>query len=110
MEREACCRKRGRARRSRFVRTSPAPLTFKPRGISMKSLEVVEVKVEEMEAIRLVDLLGMELKDAAESMKISRRTMSRDLKAGRRKVADMLVNGKGLVVKGGDYELENREV
>jgi predicted DNA-binding protein (UPF0251 family) len=62
-----------------------------------------------MEAIRLVDLLQLDLEHAAESMKVSRRTLSRDLKKGRMKLAESLVIGKAVVVKGGDYEIRTKE-
>jgi uncharacterized protein len=109
MEREACCKKRGRMRRRRFIRALPSPLTFKPRGAPMTELEVLELKIEELEALRLVDLLGFDLQKAADSMKVSRRTLTRDLKSARKKVADILVNGKAMVIQGGDFELELKE-
>ena len=85
------------------------PLTFKPRGTPMNELDVVKLKVEEMEAIRLVDMLGMDLRSASESMKVSRRTMSRDLKSGRSKIAGAFVMRKAVVVEGGDYKLMTKE-
>ena len=75
----------------------------------MDTLQVLELKVEELEAIRLVDLLGLDLENAAKSMNVSRRTLSRDLREGRRKIADTLVNGKAVVVTGGDYEINSKE-
>ena len=108
MEQEACPRRRGRSRNPRRIGAPPNMITLKPRGAPMNSLVVLELRVEEMEAIRLVDLVGLDLKRASESMKVSRRTLTRDLKSGRRKLAEALVDGKAVVVTGGDFECEPR--
>ena len=55
---------------------------------------------EELEAIRLVDLLGHDQESAAMFMGVSRKTLWRDLHDGRRKIADALVNGKRIVIQG----------
>lgn len=75
----------------------------------MSSLEVLEIRVEEMEAMRLVDLEGMDLTGSSLKMGVSRRTLTRDLKEGRRKVTEALVMGKAVVVRGGDYQIREKE-
>ena len=75
----------------------------------MNSLEVLEIKVEEMEAMRLVDLEGIDLTESSRRMGISRRTLTRDLKEGRRKITEALVRSKAVVVKGGNYEMRKEE-
>ena len=69
----------------------------------MTSLESVELSVDEFEAIRLKDLQGLEQTAAAISMHISQPTFHRIIEAGRKKVADALVNGKAIRIEGGDY-------
>jgi hypothetical protein len=63
------------------------------------------LNLDELEAIRLADLEGLYQEQAAEKMGVSRPTFARILESGRKKVADALVNGKGLVVEGGPVEM-----
>ena len=81
---------------------------LKPRGIPLKDLKVAKLKIEELEAIRLVDLKGMEQEKAANKMNISRRTLARELESGRKKIADALLNGKAIEIKGGNFILKDR--
>ncbi len=94
---------RGRPRCLRNVSEIPDITYFKPRGIPLSELETVILTVEELEAIRLVDFAGLEHEDAAEKMSVSRKTLWRDLKSARKKVADALINGKAIEIKGGDF-------
>ena len=61
--------------------------------------------VDEFEAIRLTDLEGLYQADAAEKMSISRQTLGRILESARKKIADALVNGKALLIKGGPIKI-----
>ena len=56
---------------------------FKPAGTPLRALEIVRVKVEELEAIKLIDYHGYDQEKAAEEMGISRKTLWRDLKSVR---------------------------
>ncbi len=94
-----------RPRKPRFVRAEPVTRYFKPQGIPLRDLESVVLSVEELEALRLVDDEGLYQEAAAERMEVSRQTFQRVLREARRKVADVLVNGKALGIEGGDYVL-----
>ena len=61
------------------------------------------LKLEELEAIRLKDLEGLEQSECAEKMEISRPTFQRNLLSAREKVADSLVNGKTILIEGGNF-------
>ncbi len=74
---------------------------FKPAGIPLRSVEEVQLTLDEFEAMRLCDLEGHYLEEAAKRMEVSRPTLSRILDSARRKVADVLVNGKSLRIEGG---------
>jgi len=78
---------------------------FKPRGIPLRALEEVTLAVEELEALRLADLEGMEQMAGAEQMEVSRPTFARVLASARKKVADALVNGKALRIEGGVFRM-----
>ena len=59
--------------------------------------------LEELEAIRLKDLEGLEQAECAKRMEVSRPTFQRILLSGRRKMADSLINGKVIHIEGGNY-------
>jgi len=78
---------------------------FKPAGVPACSLEEVVLTVDELEALRLADLLGMYQEQAAEQMKVSRPTFGRIIESARRKVAETLVQGKALKIEGGVIQM-----
>jgi len=65
----------------------------------------VGLTIDEVEALRLVDLDGLSHEEAAASLGVSRQTVGRALDTARRKVADALVNGKALAIGGGAYQV-----
>jgi uncharacterized protein len=78
---------------------------FKPAGIPACSLEEVVLSLDEFEAIRLADLDGLYQEQAAERMNVSRQTFGRILEAARKKVAQVLIEGKALRIEGGEVEM-----
>jgi predicted DNA-binding protein (UPF0251 family) len=92
----------------RRVAFAPEVTYFKPAGVPLRSLEEVRLSVEELEAIRLKDLEGLEQEQGAESMNVSRPTFQRVLASARRKIADALLNGKAIRIEGGNFELAMR--
>lgn len=65
----------------------------------------VVMTVDEYEAIRLIDLEGMKQEECAENMNVARTTVTAIYEVARRKIADSLVNGRTLVIEGGEYML-----
>jgi len=61
------------------------------------------LKLEELEAIRLKDLEGLEQADCARQMEVSRPTFQRILLSAREKIADSLIHGKSIRIEGGHY-------
>lgn len=59
---------------------------------------MVQLAVDELEAMRLCDLLGLDQEEAGKRMGVSRGTVQRLLSAARAKVADALVSGKALMI------------
>jgi predicted DNA-binding protein (UPF0251 family) len=94
---------RGRPKCMRNVAEVPEVDYFKPRGIPLIELEETELKVEELEALRLIDYEGLEQETAAEQMGVSRRTLARELKSAHWKIAEALLHGKAMQIKGGSF-------
>jgi predicted DNA-binding protein (UPF0251 family) len=91
--------------KNRRVAYLPAVTFFKPAGLPMRGLEEVRLSVEEVEALRLKDLAGLEQVPAAAQMNVSRPTFQRVLASARRKIADALLNGKAVRIEGGSFEV-----
>ena len=87
----------------RCVGFLPEVSYFKPVGVPTGILEEVCLSVEEVEAIRLKDLEGLEQEECAERMCISRPTVHRMLESARKKVAEALINGKAIRIEGGNF-------
>lgn len=92
-------------KKDRFVLQPPSVVYFKPQGIPMFQLEQVVLGVDEYEALRLVDLEGLQQQEAAERMKVSRATCARILEGAHRKVAEALTGGKAIRIEGGSFVL-----
>lgn len=93
-----CHRGRGRPRARRMIGDPGAFRCFGP--LCGRPDEAVVILPEEVEALRLVDLAGLEQEEAARALGISRKTLWRDLHEARTKVADALVNGKTIRIAG----------
>ena len=94
-----------RPRKNRMVSFNPDVSYFKPRGIPLRDLEEVRLTVDELEAVRLSDGLGLSQEDAGRRMEVSRATFGRIIQNARKLVADALVNGKAIRIEGGTYRL-----
>ena len=88
-----------RPRLCRNVKFNPQVNYFKPQGIPVRCLEVVQMSLEEMEALRLKNLEGMEQTEAAQKMNTSQSTFARILASANQKTADALINGKAIRIE-----------
>lgn len=100
--------RRGRCRGPRWIECLPPITDFRPQGVPPEELDFVVLTAEELEALRLVDLEGLQQIEAAPRMGVSRKALWMDLKEARRKVAQALVNGKAIRIEGGTYLLRPR--
>ena len=90
-----------RPQRCRRICFEPLYDSFSPEGIC--AAEAVTLGMDEFETIRLVDLEGKTHEQCAKQMDISRTTVTEIYESARRKLADCIVNGKQLVIGGGNY-------
>jgi predicted DNA-binding protein (UPF0251 family) len=85
------------------VRLDPRSYFYKPRGVPLTGLAVLELRREELEALALADVQRLAHETAAAQMNVSRPTFSRILAQARRTVATALVAGAALRIGGGDF-------
>lgn len=95
---------KGRPVKKRNIKRTPRILSFSPRGRPGRPDEV-NLKYEELEALRLADLSGMRQRESARHMGISRQSFGRVLRKARKSVAEGLVSGKIIRITGGSYKL-----
>ena len=101
------CPCRGRRRGRRWISELPQVRCFLPDGCPRT--EAVCLTLEELEAVRLVDLLELEQEEAASYMGISRKALWNDLSSARKKISTALVYGMGILIEGGSYVLREKE-
>jgi predicted DNA-binding protein (UPF0251 family) len=87
----------------RKVENIPSVAYFLPQKENFGDVAENVIKLEELEAIRLKDLLGLEQEECAEKMEVSRPTFQRILISAREKIADSLCGGKAIRIEGGNY-------
>lgn len=87
----------------RKIENMPTAPYFTPAEEANDSLPENVLKLEELEAVRLKDLEGLEQEECASKMEVSRPTFQRILISAREKIADSLVNGKTIRIGGGNF-------
>ena len=71
----------------------------------MFDLEEVSLTVDEREALRLADFLGLSHEEAGKEMGVSRATFGRIVQSARKTIADAMINGKAIMVEGGNFHV-----
>ena len=92
-----------RNKKMRYCRGIDGYNLYKPSGIPLSQMEVIELGLDELEAMRLCDFDGKQQEEAAVAMGVSRGTIQRLLESGRRKTLDALVGGKALSFADADH-------
>lgn len=93
-----------RPQKCRRICAMPESTDFCPIG-SKRQEETVILQIDEYESIRLIDLLGMTQESCAVQMGVSRTTVTGIYENARKKIANALVNGKRLVIQGGNIQM-----
>lgn len=94
-----------RPRKWRKVCCMPSVNRFGPLGGCKNEEDAIQMTVDEYETIRLIDLEGMNQEACAAHMNVARTTVQGIYLEARRKLAKALVDGKVLLIDGGDYHL-----
>jgi len=96
-----------RTEKDRIVHTPPLFSEFKPIGVPVHELMNVILTLDEFEAFRLADYLGLSHAEGAEEMGISRSTFSRLIEKSRKKISDFIIEGRVLSIDGGNVHFRN---
>ena len=89
-------RQLGRPCMRRQIRFKPRVNYFKPQGVPMRNLGVVELSQEEVEALRLKNIENLSQIECSESMKTSQSTFQRILSSAYKKISLALTQGKAI--------------
>ena len=96
-----------RPKNNRIVHEPPIFTDFKPIGVKGVSLVQICLSLDEFEAFRLADHVGLSHEEAAGEMEISRPTFTRLIEKARNKIADFIISGKLLNIDGGNIHFRN---
>lgn len=87
-----------RTKKERNIKCIPICQLFGPTLSKPKGKEVIELGLDEYEAIRLSDYENLAMIQAAKKMSISAPTFCRILQSAHKKVADALIHNKNLKI------------
>ena len=88
-----------RPRRCRRIRFKPEVTYFKPQGVPMRHLEVIELTREELEAMRLTNVENLDQTGADKKMNTSQSTLQRILTSAHKKTSEALIQGKAIRIE-----------
>ena len=92
-----------RPKKCRRICSMPKSKGFIP--ISQSNIEEITITLDEYEVIRLLDLEKLSQEECAKQMNIARTTVTSIYDSVRSKMADALVNGKKLIIEGGNISI-----
>lgn len=95
-----------RKKRQRRLLAPPSVKGFSVFGPRNKAQQVV-LFFEEYEVIKLLDYNNMTQEEASVCMEVSRPTLTRIYEAARNKVAQAMVEGKDLLIRGGNFQFDD---
>ncbi len=88
-----------RPRLCRRVKFDPEITYFKPQGVPMQFLEIIELTTEEAEALRLKNITKLEQVECAKKMNTSQSTFQRILTSAYKKITEAIIDGKAIKIK-----------
>lgn len=92
-----------RPKKCRRVENFPENTLYVPYNKKKCEFEEEVLNIEELEAMRLKDIVNLNQEECAEKMNVSRQTFQNIISSAREKVARALLEGKAINITGGDY-------
>ncbi len=87
-----------RPRGYRKVCFCPCVTYFKPQGVPLRELKVIELTAEETESLRLKNIKNLSQTECAEKMKTSQSTFQRILSSAYKKLSRAVIEGKAIKI------------
>jgi predicted DNA-binding protein (UPF0251 family) len=87
-----------RPRRLRKINFDPSVRYFKPQGVPMRELKQIELTHEELEALRLRNIEGLDQVSCAREMNTSQSTFQRILTSAYKKISIALICGRAIKI------------
>jgi hypothetical protein len=91
---------------NRALEGGPSGRCYAPQCNSNEQNEAVLLLPEEIAALDLIDVQGLEQEVAAGILGVSRKTIWRDIHDARHKIADAILNGKAIQMEGCTRSIE----
>jgi len=91
-----------RPRLYRRINFTPKVLYFKPQGVPLRQLASVDLTVEEIEALRLKNILDLDQTECARRMQTSQSTLQRILASAYKKISQAIIEGKAIRIIASD--------
>lgn len=95
-----------RKKRQRRLLAPPSVKGFSVFGPKNRAQQVI-LFFEEYEAIKLLDYDNLTQEEASVCMDVSRPTLTRIYESARNKVAQAMVEGKDLIIRGGNFQFDD---
>lgn len=92
-----------RPKKCRRVGSIPENTLFVPYHKKGYEIEEIILNIEELEAMRLKDVVKLNQEECADKMDVSRQTFQNILSSAREKVALALLEGRAINISGGNY-------
>jgi len=92
--------------KNRKVFDPPKMYGFKPFGMAFCEAENVIIQFDEYESLKLLNYDNLSQEEAAELMNVSRPTMTRIYNSALKKLSQAFVEGKTILIKGGNIEYD----
>lgn len=94
----------GRPRMRRRIKFCHKINYFKPQGIPIQNLKIIELSIEELEALRLKNIECLDQIECAKKMNTSQSTFQRILNIAYKKISIALVEGKVIKISDKNFE------
>ncbi|MBW6441589.1 DUF134 domain-containing protein [Patescibacteria group bacterium] len=82
----------------RRIKFNPNVDYFKPRGIPLRELEEVELLPDEVQAVKLYLVDGLDQTESAKKMEISQPTFARIINSATKKLGEAIIKGKAIKI------------
>lgn len=82
----------------RRIQFNPEITYFKPQGVPMRDLEIIELTAEELEALRLRNVKDLDQTESAKKMNTSQSTFQRILSSAEKKMSQALIEGRAIKI------------